>query len=102
VYVNARWCELSGLTPAQSLGNGWCAALHPDDKKRVLTEWTTASWTESESIVEYRFLRPDGGVSWIEGFASALRDDNGVVTGWVGSCLDLTIRKRAEAAAAQS
>ena len=78
------------------------AALHPDDKKRVLGEWTTASWTDSDSIVEYRFLRPDGGVSWIEGFASALRDDSGLVTGWVGSCLDLTTRKRAEDAAAQS
>ena len=102
VYVNERWCELSGLTPEQALGNGWVAALHPDDKKRVLGEWTKASWTDSDSIVEYRILRPDGGVSWIEGFASALRDDGGLVTGWVGSCLDVTTRKRAEDAAAAS
>jgi PAS domain S-box-containing protein len=52
--------------------------------------------------VEYRVLRPDGGVSWIEGFASALRDDRGHVTGWIGSSLDLTKRKQAESAAAQS
>jgi two-component system, sensor histidine kinase and response regulator len=31
-----------------------------------------------------------------------VRDDGGRVTGWVGSCLDLTIRKRAEEAAAAS
>ena len=99
VYVNERWCELSGLTHAQALGHGWLAALHPDDSKRVLREWTTASRADSDSIVEYRILRPDGGVSWIEGFVSALRDDGGQVTGWVGSCLDLTTRKRAEEAA---
>jgi PAS domain S-box-containing protein len=102
VYVNERWCELTGLTPEQALGDGWAAAIHPDDAARALGEWATASRTGSDSIVEYRFLRPDGGVSWIQGFASAMRDDRGRVTGWVGSCLDLTIRKRAEEAAAQS
>ena len=65
VYVNERWCELSGLTHAQALGHGWLAALHPDDSKRVLREWTTASRADSDLIVEYRILRPGGGVSWI-------------------------------------
>jgi two-component system sensor histidine kinase/response regulator len=102
VYVNERWCELTGLTPAQALGDGWAAAIHPDDAARALGEWATASRAGSDSIVEYRFLRPDGGLSWIQGFASAMRDDRGRVTGWVGSCLDLTTRKRAEEAAAQS
>ena len=102
VYVNERWCELAGLTAAQAMGDGWSAAIHPDDAERVLGEWAEASRTDVESIVEYRFLRPDGGSSWIQGFASALRDDSGRVTGWVGSCLDLTTRKRAEEAAVQS
>jgi PAS domain S-box-containing protein len=101
VYVNERWCELTGLTPARALGDGWSEAIHPDDVEHALSEWTAASRNGSDSIVEYRFLRPDGGVSWIQGFASAMRD-SGQVTGWVGSCLDLTTRKRAEEAAAQS
>jgi two-component system sensor histidine kinase/response regulator len=102
VYVNDRWCELAGLRPEQALGDGWSAAIHPDDAERVLGEWAEAARTDGESIVEYRFLRPDGGVSWIQGFASPLRDAGGPVTGWVGSCLDLTPRKQGEEAAAQS
>jgi two-component system, sensor histidine kinase and response regulator len=58
VYVNERWCELTGLTQAQALGDGWAAAIHPDDAERTLVEWAKASQTGSDSIVEYRFLRP--------------------------------------------
>ena len=101
IYVNERWCELAGLTPAQALGDGWLAAIHPDDRERVIGESATAMRANSDSIMEYRWLRPDGDVSWIQVFASALRDEGGRVTGWVGSCLDLTTRKRAEDAAAR-
>ena len=98
VYVNERWCELAGLTADQALGDGWAAALHSEDEDRVRGEWAEASEAGRDSIVEYRFKRADGSVAWIEGFASALRDGQGGVTGWVGTCLDLTARKEAEEA----
>jgi PAS domain S-box-containing protein len=96
LYVNQRWCELSGLAVEEALGDGWIAALHPDDRERVLGEWSDAATSGRDSIVEYRFRRPDGGVSWIEGYATALHDEQGAVSGWVGTCLDLTARKQAE------
>ncbi len=97
-YVNGRWCELTGLTPEQALGDGWAAAIHPDDAARVRAEWAEASQAGRDSIVEYRFLRPDGTTCWIQGFAAAHRDENGVIAGWVGTCLDLTARIEAEEA----
>ena len=95
-YVNARWCELSGLSFGDALGEGWKRALHPDDAERVLAEWAEASRVGRDSVVEYRFLRPDGTVTWIEGFATALRNERGSLTGWVGTCLDLTARKQVD------
>src|SRR5207344_97030 len=35
-YFNRRWYEFTGLAPEESLGQGWRAAIHPDD--RDLTE----------------------------------------------------------------
>jgi len=96
LYVNGRWCELAGIPAERALGDGWAAALHPEDAERVLGEWTEAGAAGRDSIVEYRFLRPDGGVSWIQGFASALHADDGRVVGWVGTCLDQTERVHAE------
>jgi diguanylate cyclase (GGDEF)-like protein/PAS domain S-box-containing protein len=97
-YVNHRWCELTGLTGEQALGDGWARALHADDLARVTAAWQEASAAGRDSVVEYRFLRPDGTVSWIEGHAKALRTDDGDIIGWVGTCLDMTARRAAEEA----
>jgi diguanylate cyclase (GGDEF)-like protein/PAS domain S-box-containing protein len=35
---------------------------------------------------------------WVDAFAAALRDEDGSVHGWVGTCLDLTARRQAETA----
>jgi two-component system cell cycle sensor histidine kinase/response regulator CckA len=96
VYVNDRWCELAGLEHDEALGDGWQRALHPDDTERVLGEWADAGEEERDSVVEYRFLRPDGQIALIRGFASALRNDEGGIIGWTGTCLDLTASVRRE------
>ncbi len=89
VYVNERWCELTGLSSPEALGDGWSATLHPDDRERVAAEWAAASAEGRDSVVEYRFLRPDGSVTWVKGYASAVYGAEGLL-GWVGSLLELT------------
>jgi diguanylate cyclase (GGDEF)-like protein/PAS domain S-box-containing protein len=98
VYVNERWCSLAGLLPEQAQEDGWTEALHPDDFERVTAEWREAREAGRDSVVESRFRRPEGTVSWIEGYATALRDERGAILGWVGTCLDLTARKETEEA----
>jgi len=89
IFVNGRWCELTGLGFAEALGDGWSAALHPDDRERVAAEWKAAAAEARDSIVEYRFLRPDRSVAWVKGYASAVSGPEGLL-GWVGSCIELT------------
>ena len=31
-YVNPRWCEITGLSPEEGLGNGWLKAVHENDR----------------------------------------------------------------------
>jgi diguanylate cyclase (GGDEF)-like protein/PAS domain S-box-containing protein len=100
-FVNARWCELTGLSQDEALGDGWFGAIHPDDQERVLAEWAAAGEAGRDSVTEYRFLHTDGTEKWIQGFAAVHRDAEGQIVGWVGTCLDLTERKFAEATAAE-
>jgi diguanylate cyclase (GGDEF)-like protein/PAS domain S-box-containing protein len=100
-FVNKRWCELTGLSHDEALGEGWIAALHPDDRERVLAVWGDASAAGHDSVIEYRFRHTDGTVRWIQGFAAAHRGADGQIVGWVGTCLDLTERKAAEATTAE-
>lgn len=97
-FVNERWCELTGLSFAEAMGDGWSAALHPEDRARVAVEWESAADEGRDSVISYRFLRADGSVAWIEGYAAAFRDPSGELVGWVGSCLDVTAHHLAEQA----
>ena len=94
-FVNTRWCDLTGLTPAQAAGTGWTSALHPDDKARVFAEWESAQSSGAEFRSEYRFMRPNGECRWVVGSASALFDPDGSVRGHIGTVADVSELKRA-------
>lgn len=100
--VNPRWCELSGLTEEQSLGRGWTSAIHPDDAGRVLREQAARQAAGRNLRVEFRLVRPDGRVTWVLSQAVAARDDDGKVTGFVGTVTDIDSRVRAESALRES
>ncbi len=95
-FVNRRWCEIAGLRPDEAHGDAWMAAIHPDDRAAVTAGWTEAVRTGGSSSAEYRFLRPDGTVTWLVGESLPQRDATGAITGYVGTITDVTHLKRAE------
>jgi PAS domain S-box-containing protein len=94
-YVNQKWCELSGLTAEEALGDGWLNAVHPDDKNRVLSNWKIHSAKGEHSEAEYRFVKKDGSKIWVLGYAIPEKDGNEIV-GYIGTLTDITDRKRGE------
>ncbi|MGB9835014.1 MAG: PAS domain-containing protein, partial [bacterium] len=95
-YVNPRWCEISGLKPEEAPGEGWLKAVHPEDRERVKEEWKKATKEGSRSLVEYRFLRPDGTITWVWGQATPETDSKGKIQGWIGTITEITERKSME------
>lgn len=96
VFANPRWLEITGLTPAEAMGRGWCQALHPDDRQRVCHQWYEAARNNREFTSEYRFQSPSGKITWVAGRAVSLCDDRGKVSGYFGTITDITERKQAE------
>jgi NADH-quinone oxidoreductase subunit I len=47
VYVNDRWCQITGLQPEEAAGEGWANALHPEDRAQVATIWYEAAQRNS-------------------------------------------------------
>jgi PAS domain S-box-containing protein len=97
VDFNQRWYEFTGLTPAQSLGDGWNAAFHPDDRARSAARWRVATDSGEAYEIEYRLRRADGVYRWMLGRALPLRDASGAIDRWFGTCTDIDDLKRAEA-----
>ncbi len=72
------------------------AAVDPEDRERVRAS-VRAALERGEDRTEYRVVRPDGGVRWIEGRAVAFYDGDGRPERLVGVCVDVTEEKRADA-----
>lgn len=96
LYVNERWCEITGLTVEDALHDGWAQNLHPDDRDRVFKEWHDTAKNKQDFKSEYRFTLPNGTTTWVYGQAIPEIDKNGVVVGYVGTITDITERKKFE------
>jgi PAS domain S-box-containing protein len=95
-YVNPMWCQISGLSANEALGDGWLGAVHPQDKERLVRGWQETTRLNQESLADYRFLRPDGTVVWVMGQAIPEMNSENQIVGYVGTITDITERKRAE------
>ena len=95
-YVNPMWCQITGLSLEEALDHGWLKAVHPDDRDRLDREWREASRLRKVSYSDYRFLRPDGTLTWVMGQATPEMNLEKQFVGYVGTITDITERKRAE------
>ncbi len=96
-YVSRRFSEYTGLAPAECLGNGWLAALHPDDRDRTAAAWEQSISAGAPYEIEYRFRRSDGVYRWFRGRAIPMSAPDRPGTRWFGVATDIEDSKRAEA-----
>lgn len=94
--VSARWRDVTGNDPAKALGEGWVAALHPEDAGPTLKSWRHSLGTREPVDVEYRVRIAGGRYRWFRSRATARLDDSGAVIRWYGTIDDIHDRKLAE------
>lgn len=96
-YVSPFIEHMLGYAPDVATGDPewWTQALHPDDRERVLEEWTRSDESGEPYTGEYRLIAADGRTVWIRDEAVLLRDDEGVPVHWQGVMLDITDAKQA-------
>lgn len=97
-YYNARFLEFLGKSLGEMQGWTWAEMLHPDDRRRSIDSWTKAFTSGSDYYEEYRIRRAsDGRYIWHEGRATPLRDEDGNIIRWFGTCTEVEAHKLAEA-----
>ena len=98
-YISPGYEEIWGRT-CQSLyaePRSWLAAIHPEDRDRVL-EAALTKQVSGDYDEEYRIVRPDGSIRWIQDRAFPIRDESGKTYRVTGIAKDTTDRKEAQAA----
>jgi len=97
-YFNARWAEIVGRAPSDGLGDGWMRCVHPEDLPTVLRNRDSALRERRETVAEFRAVRPDGEVRWVQVRTKPMLADGTASVGHVGTVEDITVRKHADAA----
>ena len=93
-YLNKQWCDYTGLDLEQSNRHGWESALHADDLPLCIGKWKQSVQTGETFQMEYRFRRAsDGTYRWHLGRAVPIKDLNGSVVKWFGTCTDIDDQK---------
>ncbi len=95
VYTNAAYQRISGLSFEQTLGTSWSMAIHPEDRQRVLADWSAAAQSDAPLRTEYRFQRKDGSVVWTR-VNSAVMHGGLESHGHLQTVEDITERKSTE------
>lgn len=100
-WFNKHWLDFVGHPLEQELGDGWVKNMHPEDKDRYLGSYRAAFARREPFRLEYRLRRRDGQYRWVLAHGVP-RTQGGEFVGFIGTCIDITTRKEAEAAARTS
>ncbi len=97
IYINQATNEIYGRLPQEFTENKslWLDIVHPDDRSHV--EASSASILENgHKETEYRIIRPDGEIRWINNRSQVIYNEEGVPIRLQGLARDITERKKAE------
>jgi PAS domain S-box-containing protein len=90
------WRQFTGQSENEVKGWGWSTAIHPDDLGHTVRAWGEAVATRSHYETEYRIRRNDGVYRYFLARGVPVYGDDGTIQEWVGTCIDITDRKRTE------
>jgi len=97
-YYNRQWYAYTGVPEGSTDGEGWNGMFHPDDQARAWARWQFSLSTGAPYEIEYRLRHRTGEYRWVLGRAQPIRDANGAIVRWMGTCTEIHEQKLAQEA----
>ncbi|MFN3405438.1 MAG: PAS domain-containing protein [Cytophagaceae bacterium] len=94
VYVNKQWIEYTGMEYDYNDSSFFLNVLHEDDKKLVEYKWSKSIESGRDFHMELRMKDGYGKFRWFLSRAVPMRDENGVIIKWLGTCTDIHDQKK--------
>lgn len=88
-YVSERFHEYTGTSAASGQAVSWLDFLHPDDVDRSKSDWMKSVQEGGHYECEYRVRSKDGDYRWFRSRAVPIRDADGKIVKWYGTCSDI-------------
>lgn len=89
-YANDMWCQLSGLSMDETIGEGWVDAIHAEDVVDALVELRESLSNNQIFSRNIRLQKPTGKISWVTLSATITISETGHFSGCLLVLLDVT------------
>lgn len=89
-YANVMWCQLSGLSMDETVGEGWVDAIHAEDVVDALVQLRETLSENQIFSTNLRLQQPTGNVTWVTMSATVTINEMGQFTGCLLVLLDVT------------
>ena len=98
LYISPQLKTVTGYEPDDWINDIdlWNNMIAPEDRERVLEEYTRTFNAMEPSVSEYRIRTRDDRVIWVSDETRLVRDRRGKPLFWQGVMVDITARKHAE------
>jgi PAS domain S-box-containing protein len=93
-FVNEAYCRYFGRDPAECVGSGFMALVHPDDRAKFNEELAKLTPDNPLRSGEHRAIMPDGSTAWNHWTDRAIFDAEGRVVEYQSVGRDVTALKR--------
>ena len=88
-YISDRFYEYTGAAKGSANGFGWLDFVHPEDTQRSMSQWMHCVQSGDNYESEYRIRGRDGQYRWFRARAVPIRDFEGQILKWYGTCSDI-------------
>jgi PAS domain S-box-containing protein len=95
-YYNQQWYDFTGAPAGTTDGEGWNGMFHPEDQPHAWELWRQSLATGATYEIEYRLRHRSGEYRWVLGRALPVRNEDGAIVRWMGTCTDIHEQKRAQ------
>ena len=101
-FVNPTFCKMLGYKESELIGKSVREITYPEDLERTTHAFDRVIRQGKPSEIDKRYLRKDGSIVWVNVSDAPERDTAGRSKCVVAVVVDITARKRAEAALQKS
>ncbi|MFZ3140889.1 PAS domain-containing protein [Polaromonas sp.] len=101
-YFNQQWYDYTGVPQGSTHGEGWKGLFYLEDQMLATKKWRHSLTTGEPYEIEYRLRHHSGQYRWTLGRALPVRNEQGAIVRWMGTCTDIHEQKLAQEELVQS
>ncbi|HYE54236.1 MAG TPA: ATP-binding protein [Chitinophagaceae bacterium] len=88
-YLTEGWFFYTGQVKEEALGDGWASAVFPEDRERLIEQWSEAVKAVTQFQHAARYKNTKGEYRWHLVRSTPVKDSRNEVIMWVGTCTDI-------------